>query len=534
LHFLNYNTNGKSAACLAAAGRRGVKPPADFTYNNRMEVKLLSLRGRFARLLLPVALLCFAAAIAAESGYRLALFLNGRFHGERGVFELYAVGDSSMRGIPFHISPPEIAGQLLGDQLAGRRLRVVNLAEGGSSIYPQALRAIRTMKSRDRRNPAAVLIYAGHAENITVEKSRNTFLLGAYAQFRRHILLHSLLFSKLVFTLERSLLFYGIRDLGHYEFYLRKTIEAVLDAGATPVLATLGCNFKIEPAIYNYRLPSAEKVIKAFGLEERGEYAKAVEQYSRLYAGAEHGEEVVLRPYLAYRSGRCLELMGKTAAALPRFIEALETEISPVRAKPSQNDIIRRLAREYAIPLVDADALFISSSPGGIPGEEFFMDPMHPNAAGSLLLSRAFAERLAGLFQGKVRSDIRDPMAIFEPPGDNLVERRSEPYIAAGACLLWTAQSSIPIPERLKLAERDFARALAASSGNFRARVGHRISVLSVNNNYIMPGEVYDWFQANRSYYEFRRPMSGVDKEAAEKFLSKWEKLAAKAAGASR
>jgi len=484
---------------------------------------LKRLRARPARLLLAASLLSVAAAFAAEGAYRLFLRSRAAAGARHGVFELYAVGDSSMRGLPFYISSPEIVSLLLGDKLGGRELAVNNLAEGGSSIYTQALKAARTLKYRDRSNPAAVLIYAGHAENITAHKSRASLLPRAYEKFKTRVLSHSLLFSKLFFDIEKALLFYGVRDLGHYEFYLRRTIEAALDAGAVPIIATLGSNLEVEPSVGDRYLPSAEEVLKAFGAEERGETAKALAEYTRLYAGAAPEEAGVLRPYLAYRIGRCLQSAGKPEAALARFAEALENDPYPLRSKPSQNAIVRRLAGEYSIQLVDAEALFMENSPGKVPGEELFVDTMHPGPAGTLLLSRAFAQRLAELLHDRVRNDLRDPLAIYESPRRDITFREG-PYVAAGVCLLWSGQGNLPIPDCLKLADKNFRKALSMSPGDRLARIGLRVTAVSKKNRYIIPWDVYKWYNTKRRYYELRRQFTDEEMAEADKFLAKWEK----------
>lgn len=482
---------------------------------------LRRLRAHPAAAFLPAILFFVAAILSAEGFYRLTLSVQARAGSRPGVFELYAVGDSSMLGLPFYISPPDIVSMLFSGRFAGRELRVLNLAEGGNSMYTQALKAIRTLKYRDKKNPAVVLIYGGHAENISVLSRRRPLFLRLCETFKRRILLHSLLFSKIVFSLERTFLFYGIRDLDHYEFYLRKTIEAALEAGALPVIATLGSNIEQEPSVNNYNVQAAGVVSKGVKSELRGDYAKALAQYTGLYEGLSPAD--YLRPYLAYRIGRCLEFTGDAAAARGRFLEVLENDPFPLRAKPSQNAIIRRLAGEYSIPLVDAEKMFADHSAGGFPGEALFMDLMHPNAAGYLLLARAFADRLATLFRDTIRSDIHDPAVIFDSPGGDSLSRAA-PYLSAGACLLWYGQSAVPVPDCLKLAEKNFRTAMSLSGGDYRARIGLRISVLSKKNRYVIPEEVYNWFQTKRRHYVFRSPMSNEEYEEADAFLAGWEK----------
>lgn len=481
------------------------------------------IRSHPAAASLAAALFLFTAAVFLSEGVYRAILFSEAYSGRGPVtFELYGVGDSTMRGLPFYKSPPEVVAALFADRLAGLDLSVNNLAEGGNSTYTQAVKAIRTLKYRDQRNPAVVLIYSSHAENINMQTSRRTLLPRMVESFKRHILIHSLLFSKIVFSLERYALLYGIRDLDHHEFYLRRIIEAARESGAVPVLTTLASNMEMEPSVNDYNPPGADGAIRAFGSESRGEYAKALAEYTRLYKNSNSAEEPVVHPYLAYRIGRCLQLMGKPEAAAARLVEALEADPFPFRAKPSQNAMIRRLAAEYAIPLVDAVELFAKLSDDGMPGAERFLNPMHPDTEGYLLLARAYAGRLETLLGDKVRNDIRGPATIYRASdGDSAFEAR--PYITAGACLIWSGLGGLPVPDHLNLAEKDFKRAIKLDAANNLPAIGLRIVLIAKKNRYMIPREIYDWFQEKRGSYIAQQPLPDGEMKEAEKFLAKWE-----------
>ena len=478
---------------------------------------------RASAVLLVVALAVLLAAFAAEGAYRQVLRRRASRAAGPGAFELYAVGESSMKGLPFGKSAPDVAGEMLGGVLAGRPLRVINLAEGGNSVYPQAIKAIRTLKYRDKSAPAAVLIYAGHSEQMNAGM-RCSRALRLYEAFKEHALIHSLLFSKVVLRAENYFSFHGVRDLAHYEFYLRAVLDAAREAGAVPVLATLPSNLcGAEPG----GAQASPELAASVGLELRGQYAEALARYAGLLNRPAAVNDSYLRPYLEYRAGRCLQALGRPEAGA-HLLTALETDPLQFRARPSQNALIRGLAADYPAQLVDAEKLFARHSPGGLPGSGLFVDLMHPDETGYLLLARAFAEKLAELFHDKLRKEIRDPSVFFEPPFSNFTVsgralKKTEAYTLAGTYLLWFAGGSAPLPDQLALAERNFSKAIAAAPGNTLARTGLRIVRISKKNGQAAPAEVAAWFRSQRPVFERLQPLTEEELGSADAFLRKWE-----------
>ncbi len=477
---------------------------------------------RLPALLLAACSALLLLALLAEGLFRSVLFARARFAAEPGAFELYASGESSMRGMPFGKSPADVVSELFAGELAGRPLRVFNLAEGGNSIYPQAIKAVRVLKYRRRGEPAALLIYAGHNEQIGVGL-RFTALQRFWEAFKERALVHSLLFSELALRAERLFSYRGVRSQAHYEFYLREIIEAAKDAGVTPVLSTLASNLSgAEPGGAEY----TPELAAAVAAELKGDYAGALARYKSLLGGLTPWNKVSMRPYLEYRLGRCLQVLGRPAEALAHFLEALEMDPLQFRAKPSQNALLRALAAEYKIELVDAERLFADQAPGGLPGADLFVDLMHPDTAGYLFLSRAYSEKLGALFGDRIRRDIRDPDIFFTPPfsEDRMEMTRTQAYTQAATFLILLAKGGAPLPDRFALAEKDFKKALADSAENNLAQVGLRITEIYRRNGNLIQPEVAAWFESKRPSLEYQRQLSPEQMLDADAFLSKWEK----------
>ncbi len=69
---------------------------------------------------------------------------------------------------------------------------------------------------------------------------------------------------------------------------------------------------------------------------------------------------------------------GKPAEAREGFQKAIAFDETPHRCTPEMNRSVRSAAEGAGALLVDVAAFFDESSPDGIPGDELFMDNVHP------------------------------------------------------------------------------------------------------------------------------------------------------------
>lgn len=64
-----------------------------------------------------------------------------------------------------------------------------------------------------------------------------------------------------------------------------------------------------------------------------------------------------------------------------------------------ENEIIRKVAAAYGLPLADVEAAIISLEPHGVPGETYFNDECHLNALGRLVQMNAYETEIKKLFR---------------------------------------------------------------------------------------------------------------------------------------
>lgn len=94
---------------------------------------------------------------------------------------------------------------------------------------------------------------------------------------------------------------------------------------------------------------------------------------------------------LNFRIARVLDRLGHAPEALPFFQKAKDTDICPLRITAPLEQTLLRIAAETNTPLIDAAQIIAARSPGGIPGNDWYVDHVHPTIGGHQLIARAIA-----------------------------------------------------------------------------------------------------------------------------------------------
>lgn len=98
---------------------------------------------------------------------------------------------------------------------------------------------------------------------------------------------------------------------------------------------------------------------------------------------------------LQYRIGQCLLALDRDHDAREHFIRARDADALRFRADSALNHSIRRIASERTnrnLTLLDAEHIFETLSPHGIPGREWLIDHVHLTFTGNYQLARLFAD----------------------------------------------------------------------------------------------------------------------------------------------
>jgi len=410
-----------------------------------------------------LALTALLAPPCLEGAYRGVLYLDAR---EAVVdrFDVFAVGGSSMRGEPYvALSIPILLGMAFDGRIDGRTMVITNFGKDGHSIYPQWVQLQRRLVGRDPSIPGVVLIYSGHNEGFVSpdqeKKSSPCDVMEDGSLLARDLVLA----PRMRHWLSRRSSFWN------YEHYLRRVIETSLDAGLVPILSTVASNTTgIEP---NVPMDvDVEHARAALALGDAQEAAGRMEEAELEFQRA-RDRNPDLAALLDFRAAKALEASGHPDAARELYDRVVSEDPRTRfgRATPAQNELVRRLAKEYGVPLVDAVDLFKEVSPHGLVGSSLFADGQHPNLDGYLLIARGFQQALSDHF-GVPPGRTLDRDGVLKAVGAG--SKEMSPHIRPAMWLL-SASVQHPCPRgRLDLARWHLEEAVKDDPDSLWAWVG--------------------------------------------------------------
>lgn len=181
--------------------------------------------------------------------------------------------------------------------------------------------------------------------------------------------------------------------------------RALTSAKATVLLSTVPVNiFDCPPlgSLHRHSLSDTEKAEwervykKGCDLELNGDALAALEFFQRAAKIDDHFAE------LHFRMARCLFNLDRFSEAGHHFKLALDRDALQFRADTPINDAIRAIAGKYrdaCVRLVDAEKAMADSplSVRGLPGNELFLDHVHPRFAGDYLLALTFYNAIGAI-----------------------------------------------------------------------------------------------------------------------------------------
>lgn len=186
----------------------------------------------------------------------------------------------------------------------------------------------------------------------------------------------------------------------HFERNLADMLATGVRAGVPIVLCTVATNLKdCAPfaSLHRTGLGAAELAEWQAAYDDgvahqnRGSLAEAKAAYERAARiDADYAD-------LVFRRAECSRLLGQVAEAANLFRKARDCDALQFRADGRINGMIREAAANFAsrrVDLLDAEGLFATNSPQGIPGAELFYEHVHPTPEGNYILARAVADRV--------------------------------------------------------------------------------------------------------------------------------------------
>jgi len=108
-----------------------------------------------------------------------------------------------------------------------------------------------------------------------------------------------------------------------------------------------------------------------------------------------------------YRLARCLDRLGEFAEAKEYYRAAKDEDICPLRMTEAIRRAQYEIAAEHGVPVIDAQDLVEARSPEGIPGNDRYLDHVHPGLDTHQQIARGVMDEMihAGLWRDAAISD---------------------------------------------------------------------------------------------------------------------------------
>ena len=188
------------------------------------------------------------------------------------------------------------------------------------------------------------------------------------------------------------------RIVEHFRFNLGRMVDIARSAGAEVILITPAVNlrncapFKSEhrAGITATELAEWQKLVRHATQQHRTtnwtEAVAALQQAVRIDPQVADGH------YLLAHALWELKRFDEAGAA---FARALVEDVCPLRALPEMITAVREVATERRVGVVDFVKLLESKSPFGVPGDDWFLDHVHPTIEGHRVLAMALLEQIS-------------------------------------------------------------------------------------------------------------------------------------------
>jgi tetratricopeptide (TPR) repeat protein len=342
----------------------------------------------------------------------------------KDCFRIFVLGGSSAFGYPYghNGSFSKFLSQRLALIFPEKKFEIINLGM-------PAINSFSLLDLTDevlQQNPDTIIIYSGHNEYYGALGVGSTETLGEYRnaitlflkleRFRTFLFLRKQIRNiaglfkgdiqqssssdvNLMEHMVKSKHIPFASDLYKRgtDFFKQNLIEIVEKAKKknTPVfLCNLVSNLQDQPPFISFPVDSTKEVKiivhleKGLEFEQKGEYGQALEYYLK----AIQIDSAYAKTQFCL--GKCYEFLNFYQKAKEAYKKAKDLDALRFRAPSQFNEIIRDVANENSLVLVDVQKEFEDNSENKLLGNNLFLEHLHPNTYGYFLIAQAIANEM--------------------------------------------------------------------------------------------------------------------------------------------
>ncbi len=355
---------------------------------------------------------------------KLTFFNTQHFsrHKPPGTYRIFCVGGSTTFGRPYDDGTSYCGWlrEFLRTADTSRSWEVINAGGISYASYRVAL----LMEELIQYEPDLVIVYSGHNEFL--ERRTYASVIGTPAAVRGlgavlsgtrtfsavHRLVHARsapksadLPGEVETILDQSVGLDGFkRDeklrqqvLDHYRYNLQRMVDIARSGGAEMILISPASNLRdCAPFKSQHRALLKEAELKQWQtLFGRAGAALGKGEFDAALAALDEAARIDDRfAELHYLRGRALDRLGRSQEAKDALKRARDEDVCPLRALTPMHAIVSDVAAARGVPLIDFHAIVENRSAQNIPGENLFLDHVHPTIEGHRILAIAVVDEL--------------------------------------------------------------------------------------------------------------------------------------------
>jgi tetratricopeptide (TPR) repeat protein len=229
------------------------------------------------------------------------------------------------------------------------------------------------------------------------------------------------------------------RIVEHFRFNLARMVDIAHSVGAKVIFVTPPSNLRdCSPFKSENRVELGEAEIRRWqGLMSAAERAYTAQDWSGVLSVIDQANAIDGRFAMAhYLRGHALWELGRFAEAKDAFVRAKDEDVCPLRALTSIVDGVRQVASQRNVPLVDFVQMVDQLSEHQTPGDDWFLDHVHPTIEGNRRLALSLIDVMT-------RNGFAHPLSTWNEASANDVKRDVEGRLdrkAHGSALLSVAR----------------------------------------------------------------------------------------------
>jgi len=181
----------------------------------------------------------------------------------------------------------------------------------------------------------------------------------------------------------------------HFAFNLRRMIAMAKEDHVPVVLINPLYNLDTPPFKSEHRPGLSARSVKRFDAlweEARNHYGVSLPQAIPKLLQAIAIDDQHAGIY--YELAKCYQRLGKPDEAKRAFMDAKERDVCPLRMLEPMSEIVLSVGKETLTPVLDLVPIFSAKSQGGILGDDWLVDHVHPSIRGHQLIGQYLLEEM--------------------------------------------------------------------------------------------------------------------------------------------